>query len=297
MTNQLLILITGSLVCLCCSLMGSILVLKKVSLIGDAISHAVLPGIAIAFLLSGTRNQLVMLLGAAVFGLLTVVLTDWLHRSGKMKQDASMGTVFTTLFAIGVILITVYSSQVDLDQECVLYGEIAYVPWDVWMWNGVNMGPEAIWTLGLVLIFIGLFLASFYKEIYAYCFDVRFALSIGIPATVVHYAVMTLVSLTTVAAFESVGAILVVAMLIVPASTAYLFVRSLKGMLLWSVLFGFLSNVLGYGLAAWLNVSIAASMSVMAGCIFVVVLLITALAKRSAKRIVTEVAFGELGQA
>jgi manganese/zinc/iron transport system permease protein len=127
------IILTGSLVALCCGLLGSFLLLRQMAMVGDAISHAVLPGIVIAFLLSGSRDALPMLVGAAALGVLATVLIEWLRRVGRVQTDASIGLSYTTLFAIGIILISLFARQVDLDQECVLYGEIAYVPLDLWI--------------------------------------------------------------------------------------------------------------------------------------------------------------------
>ncbi len=235
---------------------------------GDAISHAVLPGIVIAFLLTAGRNSLPMLIGAGIFGVLTVYLTEELSKKGRIFHDASMGIVFTTLFAIGVILISLYAGNADLDQECVLYGEIAYVPWDLWTLNGVNMGPRPVWILGSVLILNISFISLFYKELKTYSFSPQLATTLGLPVGLIHYGLMGSVSLTTIASFESVGAILVVAMLITPAATAYLLTDRLDRLLLLAVLFGITSAVGGYYLALWINSSIAGAMAVFTGLQF-----------------------------
>src|SRR4051812_23293078 len=131
--DTIFIILTGSLVAASCGLLGCYLVLRKMALIGDAISHAVLPGIVIAFLISGSRDSLVMIAGAGVIGLLTTFLIEFLHRKARLQEDASIGVIFTTLFALGVILISYYAENIDLDQDCVLYGEIAFVPLDTWV--------------------------------------------------------------------------------------------------------------------------------------------------------------------
>lgn len=265
------ILITGVLAATSCALVGSFLVLRKMSLMGDAISHAVLPGIVIAFMLTAGRNTFPMLIGAGIFGVLTVYLTEELSKKGRIFHDASMGIVFTTLFAIGVIFISLYAGNVDLDQECVLYGEIAYVPWDLWMWRGSNMGPRPAWILSLVLIVNIGFVSLMYKELKIYSFSPQLAATLGLPVGLIHYGLMGSVSITTIASFESVGAILVVAMLIVPPATAYLLTDRFHRLLLLAVLFGITSAVGGFYFALWINSSIAGAMTLVTGMQFAVV--------------------------
>lgn len=262
------IILTGILAAGSCALVGSFLVLRKQAMLSDAISHAVLPGIAIAFLLTASRNTFPMLLGAGAFGLLTVYLTDKLSSSGRLMHDTSMGIVFTTLFAIGVIIISMFTRQVDLDLDCILYGEIAYVPWDRWFFMGTDMGPRPVWILGLVFLINLGFVVSCFKELKIYSFDKQLALSMGIPMGFIHYGLMGTVSFSTIASFESVGAILVVALIIVPPATAYLITNNLKKMIALSVLIGVLSAVSGYGAAVLFNVSISGMIAVMTGVFF-----------------------------
>ncbi len=268
MSASLWIILTGSLAAASCGLLGSFLVLRKMSMLGDAISHAVLPGIALAFLFTNSRAAIPMLLGAGVLGLVTALCTEFLHRTGRLQSDASIGVTFTWLFAVGVILISYFAGQVDLDQECVLYGEIAYVPWDVWIVNGVSWGPRAVWVLGAVFAINVCFVLSCYKELKLTTFDPDLAISLGISTRIFHYLLMTAVSLTTVAAFESVGAILVVAMLIAPAATAYLLTDRLDIMLWLAVGIGALCAIGGYVLAHALDASIAGAMATVAGFLF-----------------------------
>lgn len=268
------IILTACLASTACALAGSFLVLRKQAMLSDAISHAVLPGIAIAFLLTASRNTLPMLLGAGAFGLLTVWLTEQLQRRGRLRNDASMGIVFTTLFAIGVIIITLFAGQVDLDQECILYGEIAYVPWDLWMLNGLSVGPRPVWILGFVVLLNLSFIIFFYKELKVYAFDPDLAVSLGMPVVLVHYSLMGTVSFSTIAAFESVGAILVVALIIVPPAAAYLWVQRLSHMLMLAVAFGIFSSISGYYLALFTNSSIAGAIAVMTGFLFSIALVL-----------------------
>ncbi|KZE83471.1 iron ABC transporter [Paenibacillus elgii] len=270
--NDFWILLTAALVACSCSLLGCFLVLRKMAMIGDAISHSVLPGIVLAFLFSGSRDSLWMMLGASVIGLVTVFLIQWFHQNG-VQSDASIGVVFTALFAAGVVLVSLYTRQVDLDLDCVLYGEIIHVPWETVEWNGIDIGPKAVWGLGIVLALSALIIGLFYKQFKICAFDPAMAAAVGIPVAFFHYLLMGLVSMTTVASFESVGAILVVGMLVVPAATAYLLTEKLSRMILYSMGVGVLSAVLGYLAAVLLDASIAGCMIVVAGVLFIVALL------------------------
>lgn len=274
MMDDFWIILTGILVASSCALLGSFLLLRKMTMVGDAISHAVLPGIVLAYLVAQTRASVAMLIGAALFGVLTTILIEVLHKNGKLQIDAAIGVSFTWLFAIGVILISFYAGQVDLDQDCVLYGEIAYVPLDVWLSeNGTNLGPVSVWLMGINLIVVLLFVGLGYKGLMLTSFDPVLAATLGISTAFWHYALMGAVSLTTVFAFESVGAILVVAFLVGPAATAYLLTEDLKKMLLLSVLCGIIGAVGGYWLAVWIDGSIAGAMAAVIGLEFMLVFL------------------------
>lgn len=266
------ILLTGALVASCCGILGVFLVLRKMAMIGDAISHSVMPGIVIAFLLSGSRDSMLMMFAALVFGLLTTFLIQMFQNSG-IQADASIGVVFTSLFAIGVVLVSLYARQVHLDQDAILYGEIAYVHWNIWVLGGVNMGPKAVWLLGVTLLVIVAVIGIFYKQFKLCAFDSALAAAIGIPVALFHYLLMGLVSMATVSSFESVGAILVVGLLIIPASTAYLLTDRLGVMIVLSVAVGIASTFIGYGAAVMLDASIAGCMVCAASVLFVAVFL------------------------
>lgn len=274
------IILTGALTGAACALSGSFLVLRRMAMLGDAISHAVLPGIALAYLITQSRHSAGMLIGAGLIGLATVFFVEFLQRRGRLASDAAIGVTFTFLFAVGVILITAFGHYVDLDQDCVLFGEIAFVPWDVWMVGETNFGPRAAWMLGAALLINMLFVFLFYKELKVTSFDPVLARSIGVRTGLVHYGLMACISLTTVAAFESVGAILVVAMLVVPAATAYLISKRLMPMLILSVFFGVLSAVTGFLAAAPLDASIAGMMAVASGVFFAIAFIAHLLRKR-----------------
>lgn len=267
---ELWVIITGLLVGITCGMAGVFLILRKMSMIADAISHTVLFGIVMAFIITQTLNGFWMLLGAAVAGILTAYLVQLLHSSG-IQQDAAIGVVFTTLFAAGVLLITLFASHVHLDVEHILMGEIAFVPWDKWTFFAITM-PKAIWILLLVLMINIGFLLLFFKEMKLATFDSVYAASIGVPILFLHYGFMTSISFTTVAAFDSVGAILVVAMLIGPAATANLISKSIKQMFLFSMLYGGAAAILGYYLAKFWDTSIAGMMATAVGLLFIVTL-------------------------
>jgi ABC-type Mn2+/Zn2+ transport system permease subunit len=256
-----------------CGILGCYLVLRRMSLLGDAISHAILPGIAVAFLFAG-RQPWAMFLGALVMGLLTSLLTQSLSSLGKVPEDASMGVVFTSLFAIGVILITNVASRVDLDPGCVLYGLIEFVPLDTIPapWLGMEI-PRVLPALAIALAVTLLVTALCWKELKIVSFDPELATAMGISALGFHYLLMALVSAVTVASFEAVGSILVIAMLIVPAAAAHLITDRLNWMMAWSVTIGIVSSAAGYYADRWFQTGVAPMMAVAAGALFLLAVL------------------------
>ncbi|MGF0470531.1 metal ABC transporter permease [Lysinibacillus sphaericus] len=278
------VVVTGLLVGITCGIAGVFLILRKMSMIADAISHTVLFGIVMAYIITQSLNGFWMLIGAAVAGILTAYLVQLLHSSG-IQEDAAIGVVFTSLFAAGVLLITLFASNVHLDVEHVLMGEIAFVPWDRWTFLGLAM-PKAVWMLLLVLIINIGFLLLFFKEMKLATFDPVYAATIGIPVVFLHYGFMTSISFTTVAAFDSVGAILVVAMLIGPAATSYLISQTIKQMFIYSMLFGAAASVIGYYLAKLWDTSIAGMMATTVGLLFIITLISQKIIERRRKALV-----------
>ncbi len=268
MTDALWIILIGALVSGACGMVGSLLVLRREAMIGDAISHAVLPGIIAAFLLSGSRNLAIMIAAAGAFGVLTVVLTDIVKRFGHLQSDASMGVTFTGLFATGIILMSVYSDRVHIHPDHVLHGELLFAPFDTVSIFGYAIPRTAI-SMSIVFALDLVFILLCYKQLKVCAFDPALAASMGINVGVWHYVLMAFVSLTTVASFESVGAILVVAMLIVPANTAYMLTDRLSLMLVYSVIIGAVTSAAGYGLAWLIDGSIAGAMATVSGALFV----------------------------
>jgi len=264
------IVLMGFLVAAACGLVGNYLILRRMALVGDAISHSVLPGIAIAFLLSGSRGSLAMFVGALAAGVVTTVIIETIHKRTRVKQDSAIGIAFTSLFALGVVLINVFAAKVDLDQECVLYGEIAFIPLEpLASVAGIPLAPPTVLRMAVVALLTLALVLVFYKELLVSSFDPGLAVSLGINATLVHYLLMSWLSVVVVSAFESVGAILVIAMLILPGATASLLSQRLPVVHGLAVLHAALSSVLGWHLATWLNCSPAGAMVVAATGLFV----------------------------
>jgi manganese/zinc/iron transport system permease protein len=269
MTYTAWIILTAVLVGLSCGIIGVFLILRRMAMMADAISHTVLLGIVIAFIITRELSGMHMLVGAVLAGLLTALLVQWLH-SRDIPQDASIGTVFTTLFAVGVILIETSVGNAHLDVQHALMGEITFIPWDKISLPLIGEVPKATALLALVFVIILFFIIVFYKEWKITTFDPALAASLGIPVVVMHYVFMSLVSITTVASFDAVGAIMVVAMLITPAASAYLWTDRLSFMLVLSGLFGVMSAVTGYYIAAWIDTSISGSMAFATGILFLI---------------------------
>lgn len=240
------IVICGALSAMSCALLGNFLLLRGMSMMGDAISHAVLPGLAAAFLITGSRGSFTMFIGALLIGVLTAFLIQLISRNGQVDESASMGVVFTSLFALGLILIRQAAHQVDLDPGCVLYGAVELAPFHtVELPFGFSV-PHAALSNGLVLLLNSAFVLLLYKELKLTSFDPALADSLGFRSNLMHYLLMGFVAATTVASFQVVGSILVIAMLIVPAATAFLLTKRFSLMLILSLVMALLAAVLGH---------------------------------------------------
>lgn len=273
------IVLVGMLCAVANALLGNFLVLRKMSMLGDAVSHAVLPGLAVAFLITQSRSSLPMFIGAAAVGLLTAMFSEWIRRFGRVDEGASMGVVFTSLFALGLVLIVQAADRVDLDAGCVLYGAIELTSLDTIYLFGWDV-PRAALVLTIVTLLNAAFVYVFFKELKITSFDASLADSQGVSSRWMHYALMMLVALTAVASFESVGSILVVATLIVPPATAYLLTRRLEVMIGMSIVLAAGAAILGHVMAIsvprWFGFSSTTTASMMAvatGLFFVTALL------------------------
>jgi manganese/zinc/iron transport system permease protein len=270
--TQIEIQLVATVVALACALPGVFLVLRRMAMMSDAISHTVLLGIVLAFFVVGDLESPLLVLGAAAMGVITVALVEALHGTGLVKQDAAIGLVFPALFSIAVILISRFARGVHLDVDAVLLGELAFAPLNRMTIFGIDL-PAALWVMGGILLINIVFIALFFKELKLATFDAGLAATLGFSPVLIHYALMTLISITAVGAFDAVGSILVVALMITPAATAYLLTDSLTRMLLYSALIAVISAIGGYWLARWLDGNIAGAMATMTGIVFLVALI------------------------
>ena len=288
------IVVTAALAAMACALPGAFLLIRRQSMMGDALSHTTLPGIVLAFLLAqwlrqsgwisaetyDTGRHAIMFVGALFVGILSAALTEWVQKLGKVESSAALGVVFTTMFAFGLLLIRLSADSVHIDPDCVLYGTIETVVMDTVGSTGI---PRAAVVSGLVLLInVGL-VCFFFKELRVSAFDPSLATTLGINAQAMHYALMSVTAATLVSAFESVGSILVIAMLIAPAATAHLLTDRLGSMLGLSLGIAALSAALGHVLAITIppivfsrlgfdtvvDASTAGMMAVAAGLLFV----------------------------
>jgi manganese/zinc/iron transport system permease protein len=278
--NDFYTILTASLVAINCALMGGFLMMRKMVMIGDAISHAVLPGIFMAYYISGSTASLPILAGAAFSGILATLMIEWFTKKARLQSDAAIGVSYTLLFAIGIILISKWGQNADLDQQCVLYGEIEQISfWLQPIAFGIVLPKQTVILLAVAVLLIGAVIWG-YKGLFITTFDPDFALSTGVAVTFWHYFLMSGVSLTTVVSFESVGAILVIAFLSGPPAIAYLLTEDFKKMLILACLVGILCSIGGYYAAKWLDVSVAGAISTFIGLVFMVVFISTSLVKR-----------------
>ena len=276
-------MLIGILSAVACALPGNFLLLRRQALIGDAISHVVLPGIVVAFLVTGTVTAWPMMLGAGAAAIVAVLMIEAVKRLGRVEPGAAMGLVFTTLFAAGVLLLEQSdTSSVHLDVEHALNGNLESLIWfDATGWGSL-LDPEALAglppqlpRLAIVTLAIGLFLALLWKELAMSTFDADFARTVGVPTRLLGGALVVLTAIAAVAAFDAVGSIIVIAMFVCPPAAARLMTDRLGRQVAWSVLFAVVSAVLGYVLAGygpvWLwaanSVSAAGMIATVAGAI------------------------------
>lgn len=247
------ITLTACLAGAACAIPGCFLFLRKQSMIADALTHAALPGVVAAFVIAGyleasgwiehegswTVRHLLMFSGAMIAGLLTAYLTEWVTKTGWIGGDAALGVVFTTLFAIGLIMLRQFADKTDLDLDCVLYGQLETVGF------GKSIPAEAI-ACATMLLLNGLLVLMLFKELMITTFDPQLAGTLGFRPRLIHYGLMTITTATVVTAFEVVGSILVIGMLVIPPSTAHFITRRLKPMLAVSMAVAVSASLLGH---------------------------------------------------
>ncbi|WP_419906331.1 metal ABC transporter permease [Hoeflea sp.] len=244
----------GALAAVSCALLGNFLVLRKQSLMGDAVSHVVLPGIVVAFIITGSITVWPMLLGAAAAALISALLIELVRNLGKVEPGAAMGVVFTALFALGVVLLEQSNTrEVHFDVEHALYGNLESLVWLSGIDAKALLDPAALADLppqlgrvAFTLVVVLVFLAVFWRQLVVSTFDPVFAQAAGVPVRFIGAALISLVAIVAVTAFEAVGAIITIAMLICPAAAARLMTNRLLPQLWWSVLFAFVSAVAGF---------------------------------------------------
>lgn len=274
MSIELEIQLVAVVVAVACSLSGVFLVLRRMALMSDAISHTVLLGIVLAFFITHDITSPLLVFGAAAVGVGTVALVELLRGTRLVKEDASIGLVFPALFSIAVILIARFAGDVHLDTDAVLLGEIAFAPFRRFEPFGLDLGPRTLWVMGGVLLLNVAFIAALYKELKLSTFDPGLAAALGFSPVLLHYAFMSLVSVTAVGAFDAVGSILVVALMIAPPATAYLLTESLPRMLLLAVLTAAAAALAGFWTAWIVDASIAGCMATAAGVLFALAFLL-----------------------
>ncbi len=261
------VMLMAALVNISCAVVGSFLVLRRMSMMGDALSHAVLPGLVLAFLFSGTLSIAPMFAGAVLAGLVTTFLTQTLHEYGRVSTDAAMGVVFTSLFALGVVMLKLFASKVHLDTACVYEGSLVSLLLDTITVAGVEVPRQVLVAVPVLLVNL-VVITLMWKELKLTTFDSSLATAMGISAPTVHYTLMALVALTAVASFQVVGSILVVAMLIIPPAAAQLCVERLHRLVILACVFGLLIAVAGSLIAVRYDISPPGTMAVLAGLLY-----------------------------
>ena len=253
-----------------CALLGNYLLLRRMALVGDAISHSVLPGLVLAFLVFRDLGTGPMLAGAMLAGLVTTLLIEFITARSRLKSDAATGITYTTLFALGIFLVNRYTGRVHLDADCVLFGELEYV--QVAKRSGLTIGawgglPQPILISAGIALLVFAYIACFYKELTLTSFDPGLARTLGVRTGLVHYSLMAMLSFVVVTALESVG-ILVVALLVLPGSTAQFFTRRLWKLHALAVLFSATAVLSGLHLGNWWRCPTAAAIALCGGAQF-----------------------------
>ena len=265
------IVLMGFFVSASCGMIGSFIVVRRLALMGDAISHGILPGLVLAFIVSQSKALLPMFIGACAAGMLCNFCIEWLNKKTPIKLDSAMGLTFTSFFALGIILIAQFANNAHIDAECLLYGEIGYIPLEKHIFIGdFHLGPRPLAFMGVVLISITVLIILFYKQLMVTSFDLTLSVTLGLPVKIFHYGLMLCLAFTIVSSFESVGVILVIAMIIFPSITASFFVTRMPNILFSTIPLSAFYSIGGFCFARWFDCSIASAMVVVAMlCFFV----------------------------
>jgi manganese/zinc/iron transport system permease protein len=279
--NDFLTVATALIIAITCAVQGVFLTLRKMSMVGDAISHSVLPGIVIAYLIFGREANFAMLVFSAFFGLLSTILIESFRKKTGIREDAAIGIVFTTLFAVGIILLASFANDgVEIDQECVLFGELGTVFFFKVYIGEYLIGTKAMWYMIPVSFLVVCFLIVGRNGLRLMSFDEHYGTTLGVKIGNWHYGQMFVLSLTAVMAFESVGAIMVVGMLIVPAVTANIIFRSLRKVIWFSACFASSAVFVGWGVSRFFNLTLSGTIVTVSGIQLLLVIIIVKFKKK-----------------
>lgn len=259
------IYLVAIVVAVAAALPGVFLVIRGTTMLSDAITHSLLLGIVLAFFITNDLKSPFLLFGATLVGLLVVWLIEALQRTQLMNNDAAIGIVFPLFFSLAIIFITRYAGDVHLDTDAVLLGELAFVPFRRMIISGFDIGPQSLWVMLGILILNLTFIALFYKELKVSTFDPVFSAAIGFSPLLIHYALMGLVSLTAVGAYDAVGSVLVVGFMVGPALTGYLLTNNLKKVIWIAIGIAIFNSIVGISLARYLDVSLAGMIALITG--------------------------------
>lgn len=261
-------------VSIACSIPGCFLVLRRMSMLTDAISHTILLGIVLSFFVVKDLDSFILVIGATLMGLCTVWFIEFITKTQLVYEDAAIGIVYPLFFSIAIVLISYFASNVHIDTDAVLLGELAFASFNRCILFGVDIGPKAFYSGLFILVLNGTFVYLMFKQLKVSTFDPILAYTLGIVPSVVHYSLMTIVSITAVCSFDIVGSILVIAFMVAPANTAYLICKDIKKMIMYSCLFSSIGAIVGFQLAYYLDVSIAGMIAVILGVQFFLVYLV-----------------------
>ena len=263
-----------------CSLPGVFVVLRKGSMLVDAIAHAVLPGIVVGYALTQNFDSPVLIIGSALAGLVVVLGTEWLGRTGLITGDAPQGLIFPALFSIGVILVSTNFANIHLDTHMVLAGDLNLAAYRQLEIGGISVGPQYLYVMIIVLLVNIVFLTLTYQKLKITTFDPEFASTLGIATKWVNTAFMFIVSVTVTTAFNAAGAVLIIALMVAPPATAYLLSNTLPLMLTLTVVVAVIGPFAGFGIAYFLNAATSAAMAVFYGLLFIVTVGVERLLRR-----------------
>lgn len=279
-----------------CSLPGVFVVLRKGSMLVDAIAHAVLPGIIVGYFFTQNFDSLLLILGSALSGLVVVLGAEWLSRTGLLAGDAPQGLIFPALFSVGVIMVSTNFANIHLDTHMVLAGDLNLAAYHQLEIGGIAVGPQYLYVMLVMLVVNIVFLTVMYDRLKVTTFDPQFAASLGIRTNMVNTAFMFFVSVTVTAAFNAAGAILVIALMIVPPATAYLLSRDLPAMIGLTVVIAVVGALAGFWVAYALNAATSAAMAVFYGVLFVVALVVERFLRRRRRNIMRPLSQAKSGQ-